>query len=109
MVATSQLLAQAITGQATIMGVDITAATQAVGIMVVILAEVTLVGGITKVRWENGGDRTSGGLILTFETSCAADVALCITTANGGQKISVANWKTKHPSELPTSEFELDF
>jgi hypothetical protein len=49
---TSQILAQ-----------GITVATQAVGIMEVIsgagtmeviLAEVTLVGGITKVRWENG-------------------------------------------------------
>src|SRR5215471_4455902 len=98
--ATSQLLTQGITGQATMMVQDITVATQAVGIMEVISAEVTLVGGITKVRWENGGDRTSGGLILTFETSCAADVALCITTANGGQKISVANGKTKHQSEL---------
>ena len=66
MAATSQILAQAITGQATIMGVDITAATQAVGIMEgipeadimeveVILAVVTLVEGITK-----GTGRTDG-------------------------------------------------
>ena len=40
---TSQILAQ-----------GITAATQAVGTMEVILAEVTLVEGVTKVRWENG-------------------------------------------------------
>ena len=54
---TSQQLTPQSTGQVTIMGEDITATTQGVDIMEGILAEVTLVGGITNLHWEKAGAR----------------------------------------------------